>query len=170
MPPIIEPRTLAPSIGDCTTIQLGASCLGRNRGPAGFAAVVKQFSNGEVVQTVLAGTEVESTGIRAEMKAAILGLESDPVPRPHVTWVICPVEFIVVSVQRDLAEWSQSDWTRLNGEPLKNVELWQSLHSLMQARDVRWIVGARDEYAKRQAHVALESLRQSVGTSQGRAA
>ena len=99
-------------------IYTDGSCLG-NPGFGGWAAIV----NNRGAETVLAGTESDTTNNRMELMAAIKGLEA----------LENAEEVTVISDSRYLVNTMSKGWKRK-----ANQDLWADLDELTKQRDIHW--------------------------------
>jgi len=115
------------------TLYTDGACSG-NPGVGGWGAVLIYKS----VEKRMSGAEESTTNNRMELLAIIKGLEA----------LNCPCE---VTVYSDSAyavnsfnmgwvyEWEKNGWKKSDGKPVLNVDLWQSLLSLLNTHRVTFV-------------------------------
>jgi ribonuclease HI len=128
-------RRKAPSEGgrksvSRATIYTEGACLG-NPGPGGWAAIVLQNGKERIVQ----GCRRRTTNSHMELTAAIRGLEALP-PGTTAAIVFSDSEYLVRGMNEWLANWKASG--RLAFRSDANADLWRSLDTLVQNRQVEW--------------------------------
>jgi len=139
-----------------------------NPGPGGWAALIRWGDR----EWVLSGNDPDTTNNRMELHAAAAALALlHGLPWAARSQDRCRVEMYTDSqyLRQGIAEWMEKwvrdDWHTRAGEPVKNQDLWQALHRLVQAHDVswHWLKGHAghplNERADRLATEALRSLR-----------
>jgi ribonuclease HI len=105
-----------------------------NPGVGGWGAILVDSVSGE--RREMSGGADATTNNRMELTAAIESLES--------LRSTCRVELFTDStylrngVSRWMAGWKRNGWRRKDGDPVKNVDLWQRLESATGRHDVRW--------------------------------
>ncbi|MBX5466466.1 MAG: ribonuclease HI [Firmicutes bacterium] len=124
--------------------------------PGGWAAV---FKDGRI----LSGAEPATTNNRMELKAAIAALRHTP-PGAEVI-VYSDSAYVVNAFQQDwFSGWRLRGWRNAKGKPVENLDLWQELLALAEARRVRWVkvAGHRgdpwNERADREAVAAMRRM------------
>lgn len=113
-------------------IYADGACKG-NPGPGGWGAWLSYSGH----EKELWGGEMETTNNRMELTAVIRALEA--LKRQ------CPVKIYTDSayVQKGITEWVHGwkvrNWKTSDKKPVKNVDLWKSLDTLVQQHEVEWI-------------------------------
>lgn len=113
-------------------IYADGACKG-NPGPGGWGAWLSYAGH----EKELWGGEMETTNNRMELTAVIRALEA--LKRQ------CPVKIYTDSayVQKGITEWVHGwkirNWMTSDKKPVKNVDLWKSLDTLVQQHEVEWI-------------------------------
>lgn len=108
------------------------ACKG-NPGPGGWGAWLSYAGH----EKELWGGEMETTNNRMELTAVIRALEA--LKRQ------CPVKIYTDSayVQKGITEWVHGwkvrNWMTSDKKPVKNVDLWKSLDTLVQQHEVEWV-------------------------------
>lgn len=112
-------------------IYTDGSCKG-NPGIGGWGAILKYK---DIIKE-LSGKEVNTTNNRMELLAAIEALSY---LKFH-----CQVELYTDSkylqngINKWLNNWIISNWKRVNKQPVKNKDLWQSLNKLRHKHFIKW--------------------------------
>jgi ribonuclease HI len=112
------------------------ACSG-NPGPGGWGTIVEQ--NG--VRRELSGGQRRTTNNQMELQALIEGLKA-VAPGTSVK-VVTDSEYLTKGITLWLRGWMRNGWKTAAKQPVKNRELWQELHALLQARPhkVEWVRG-----------------------------
>jgi len=110
-----------------TTIYTDGSCLG-NPGPGGWAAIEAGTGGFKVC-----GADHHTTNNIMELTAVIGALEkaSDSGPVTIVT----DSKYVKDGITKWVHSWVKRGWTKADGKPVKNKDLWSKLYRLVQARD-----------------------------------
>jgi len=137
------------------------ACSG-NPGPGGWGAVLTFGAQ----RKELSGGEPATTNNRMELMAAIRALES--LPRPCEADVYTDSAYLRGGITKWLQRWKKNRWKRADGEPVKNLELWQRLEAAAAAQKVHWhsIEGhAGDANNGRADELARQGMRPYLETS-----
>ncbi len=106
-----------------------------NPGPGGWAVILIHPRQTKE----LSGGDPDTTNNRMELTAAIQALSALNQP--------CEIEFYTDSeylrkgITEWIAGWIANGWRRREGKqlkPVKNADLWQALHDLVQRHTIRW--------------------------------
>ncbi len=122
---------------EVVSIFTDGACSG-NPGPGGWAAVLKYKGH----RKEISGGERRTTNNRMELLAIIEGLES--LKRPCTVVVYTDSRYISDAINKGwLTGWKRRGWKRAGNKPLKNMELWKRLASLIRRHKVKfvWIKG-----------------------------
>jgi len=114
------------------------ACSG-NPGPGGWAAILKHPLSQRVKS--LSGGEPQTTNNRMELTAAIEGLRSLKADRRCRVHLISDSEYLILGMTQWIEGWIANNWRRgkkSDSSPVKNVDLWKSLHELAQRHDVTY--------------------------------
>lgn len=117
-------------------IYTDGACSG-NPGPGGWAVILKHPATGKT--TKLSGAERDTTNNRMEMTAAIRGLQALDESKRRRVRLVTDSEYVVLGITQWIHKWIANDWRRgskAGSPPVKNVDLWQSLHELCGRHDV----------------------------------
>ncbi len=138
-----------------------------NPGPGGWGAIVRWDDR----EWVLSGNDPDTTNNRMELQAAAaaLALLDRMLGRCRVR-VYTDSQYLRRGITEWIPGWASRGWRTSMKQPVKNQDLWQTLHRLTQAHDVdwSWLRGHAghplNERADRLATEALRSLKRSPGT------
>lgn len=142
-------------------IHTDGACSG-NPGPGGYGFIIW-----------LLGREVEgskgfeqTTNNIMELQGVIDALTQLPERQDYDITVYSDSQYVCNGFNKKWVQsWKRSGWKKSNGKPVKNVELWKELDSLVSKYGVKfhWVKGHADnEYNNRcdaLAREAIESLR-----------
>ncbi len=122
------------------TIHTDGSCKGNGQDNAqgGWAAVL---DNGKKQLHLSAGVS-DTTNQRMELQAAIEGLKA--VYKQEATIKLyTDSRYVQKGCSEWMPNWKAKDWKTANGKPVKNVDLWQQLDSLLEKLSVtfHWVKG-----------------------------
>ena len=119
-------------------IYTDGACKG-NPGPGGWGALLK--SDG--TQKELFGGELATTNNRMEMLAVIEALTA--LKRPCQVILHVDSQYVLKGMTEWLPGWKARAWKTAAKQPLKNVDLWQRLDTLVNgvghAVEWRWVRG-----------------------------
>ena len=142
------------------------ACRG-NPGPGGWAAILKHIA-GRKIKT-LNGADPNTTNNRMELTAVIEGLRALKTSRRWRVHLISDSEYVLRGLTEWIEGWIANNWRRgrkVNSPPVKNVDLWKTLHALVQQHDltyehVRGHSGhPENEECDRLAAAAIKTLQQ----------
>lgn len=119
-------------------IYTDGACKG-NPGPGGWGVFLKSAD----AQKELFGGELETTNNRMEMMAVIEALTV--LKRPcHVTLYV-DSQYVLKGITEWLSGWKARGWKTAAKQPVKNVDLWQRMDTLVSTSghkiDWRWVRG-----------------------------
>ena len=102
------------------------ACKG-NPGPGGFGVRVR-YPDGRVKE--FGGREAHTTNNRMELRAVIEGLERT---RDEArVLVVTDSEYVRRGITEWVEGWKARDWTRKDGKPVSNRDLWMALDRLLR--------------------------------------
>ena len=142
------------------------ACSG-NPGPGGWAALLKHPAT-ETVKT-LNGGDPATTNNRMELMAVIEGLRSLKATERLRVHLVSDSKYVIKGLTEWINGWIANNWRRgkkSNAPPVKNVDLWQTLHELVGQYDmsyehVRGHTGhPENEECDRLATAAIKAQRQ----------
>lgn len=108
---------------------IDGACLG-NPGPGGFAVIIKEGDE----ETVLVGSEPETTNNRMELKALICALSY--FKEPKRIKVYTDSEYLLRGAVEWLPKWKAQGFRTSEGNPVKNRDLWEEIDRLMSIHKV----------------------------------
>ena len=107
------------------------ACRG-NPGPGGWGAILRSG----VHQKELHGGELDTTNNRMEMMAVIEAVKT--VKEPANLSITTDSKYVLQGMQEWLVQWKKRGWKTASKKPVKNVDLWQKLDSLLADHQVKW--------------------------------
>lgn len=107
-------------------------CSLENPGPGGWAAILTYKGH----EREVVGGEPVSTNNRAELMAAIVGLQA--LKRPSRVKVVSDSQYVVKGMSEWVQGWMRRGWKTASGDPVKNRELWEQLVEAARPHHVRW--------------------------------
>ena len=108
------------------------ACLG-NPGPGGWAALL-HFKEKE---NMISGGEPDSTNNRMELTAVIEGLSA--LKRPCDVTVATDSQYVINGFKEGWVDkWAANGWKTAAKKPVKNQDLWETLHSLVEKHHIKW--------------------------------
>lgn len=126
-----------------------------NPGRGGYAAVL-MFEAGE--PKVIQGAEAETTNNRMELTAPVKALQS---LQDGCRVQLCTdSKYVRDGITEWVTRWQQRDWQTMDGEPVKNMDLWQALLVEIGRHEVswQWVKGhADDKYNNLVDQLAVEA-------------
>ena len=144
-------------------IYTDGACKG-NPGPGGWGVLLKAGGT----EKELFGGELGTTNNRMEMTAVIRALES--LKRPCAVTLFLDSQYVLKGITEWLPGWKARGWRTASRQPVKNVDLWQSLDTLVNqgghSIDWRWVRGHNGDPGNERAD-ALANL--GVEVALGRA-
>lgn len=109
----------------------------RKRGCGAWAYVIHYTdSNWKSCEKCHAQTADRTTNQRMEMIGMIMGLRE--VPQGAKIIAITDSKYLQRGMTEWIAKWKQRNWLTIEGEPVKNKELWVELDRLNQLHDIKW--------------------------------
>lgn len=139
-------------------IYCDGACSG-NPGPGGWGTIVEQ--NG--ARRELSGGHPKTTNNQMELLGMIEGLRA-VAPGTRVK-IVTDSEYVVKGATTWIKGWIRNGWKTASKAPVKNQELWQQLHALLQERPhtIEWVKGhaghAENERCDELARAAIAQLR-----------
>ena len=116
------------------------SCKG-NPGPGGIGAVV--YKDGAIDHTFSQGY-YKTTNNRMELLAIIAVLEKFGDVEHITVWT--DSEYARKGITQWMHGWERKGWRLAGNKPVKNVDLWQRLHALVNDHvEFKWIKGHSNE-------------------------
>lgn len=115
-------------------IATDGACIG-NPGPGGWGFVVMTTDELGVLSVTSGGAQ-HTTNQRMELEAVIRALEAQPTEQPLL--ILTDSEYVQKGITEWIHRWKRRGWKASSRKPVKNLDLWQRLDALNQARYVRW--------------------------------
>ncbi len=112
-------------------IYTDGACKG-NPGPGGWGAWMR-FGEHE---RELFGGERTTTNNRMELTAVIQALSA--LKRPCVIDLYTDSEYVRQGITSWIRGWKQRGWKTADRKPVKNIDLWQALDTLVAGHQVHW--------------------------------
>ena len=107
------------------------ACRG-NPGPGGWGVLLRFGSE----ERQLCGGERETTNNRMELTAVIEALAA--LTRPCDVRLTSDSTYVLKGIQEWLPNWKKRNWKTASKKPVKNVDLWQKLDSLISKHKIDW--------------------------------
>ena len=139
-------------------IHTDGACSG-NPGPGGWGAILAFGDH----KKELKGGEAHTTNNRMELLAAIMALEA--LKSPCRVVLSTDSQYVQKGIGEWLPNWVRRGWKTAAGEPVKNQDLWQRLHSAAAPHRIewKWVKGhaghVENERVDRLARAEAERLR-----------
>ena len=115
------------------SIYTDGACSG-NPGKGGWGAVL--VYNG--TEKEMSGFEAETTNNRMELTAVIEALKA--LKKECDITIYTDSRYVMEGVQEWMPNWKLNGWKTTNKKsPVKNVELWQILDSLLSKHKIKWV-------------------------------
>jgi len=114
------------------------ACSG-NPGPGGWAAILKHPQTGS--SSRISGGTGNTTNNRMELTAVIEGLKLLKPTRKWRVRLVSDSEYVINGLTVWIAGWMANGWRRgkkANSPPVKNADLWQTLHALAGQHDLSY--------------------------------
>jgi ribonuclease HI len=114
-------------------IYTDGACKG-NPGPGGWGALLQAGTN----EKELWGGESQTTNNRMELMAVIEALRA--LKRPCRIELYLDSQYVRQGITEWIHKWKLQGWRTASKQPVKNVELWQTLDELVHGQDhqIRW--------------------------------
>jgi ribonuclease HI len=108
------------------------ACRG-NPGPGGWAAVLMYGD----AQKIITGSTLSTTNNRMELTAAIEALNA--LKRRCAVQLFTDSQYLQKGIQSWLPRWKRRGFRTIDGQPVKNQDLWQQLEHANKRHDVQWM-------------------------------
>lgn len=119
-------------IDEVVDIFTDGACSG-NPGPGGWGAILRYGEK----EKELFGGEPATTNNRMELKAVIEALRQ--LKRPVRVRVHTDSQYVQKGISEWIAGWKRKGWKTASKQPVKNVDLWQSLDQEAGRHQVEWL-------------------------------
>lgn len=136
------------------------ACRG-NPGPGGWGAVLRAGAH----EKKISGAEKHTTNNRMELMAVIKALES--VKNSSKIAITTDSQYVKNGISLWIHGWKKNGWKTSDKKPVKNIDLWQELDTLVQSHDIswHWVRGhtghPENELADELANIAIDNLLKS---------
>lgn len=118
-------------MSETVDIYTDGACKG-NPGPGGWGALLRWGGR----ERELFGGEAATTNNRMELMAVIEALRA--LKRPMDVVVHTDSQYVHKGITEWMRNWKARGWKTADRKPVKNVDLWQQLDTLVSAHRVRW--------------------------------
>lgn len=114
-------------------IYTDGACSG-NPGAGGWGAILRYGT----VEKELSGGESETTNNRMELTAVIEALKA--LKKPCNIALYTDSRYVMDGVNEWMPNWKVNGWRTSNKKtPVKNIDLWQTLESLLEKHKIKWV-------------------------------
>ena len=114
-------------------IYTDGACSG-NPGAGGWGAILRC----QGVEKELSGGEANTTNNRMELTAVIEALKA--LKKPCKIVLYTDSRYVMDGITKWLPNWQINGWRTANKKtPVKNVDLWQTLESLLKNHQIKWV-------------------------------
>ena len=108
------------------------ACSG-NPGAGGWGAILRYGT----IEKELSGGDNDTTNNRMELTAVIEALKA--LKKECEITIYTDSRYVMDGVQQWLPNWKRNDWRTTNKKsPVKNIDLWQELDSLLGQHKINW--------------------------------
>ena len=107
------------------------ACSG-NPGPGGWGAVLMHGKK----RRELSGGEKETTNNRMEMMAVIRSVQV--LNRSCLVHIYTDSTYVMKGMTEWIVSWKKRGWKTAGKKPVKNVDLWQELETVLNGHKVKW--------------------------------
>ena len=136
-------------------IYTDGACIG-NPGPGGWGAILRYGEH----EKELNGGERYTTNNRMELIAAIMSLEA--LKFKCKVDIYTDSKYVQEGITKWIHDWKKKGWRTAHGKPVKNVDLWQRLETIVEQHKVEWhwIRGhSGDRFNERADQLANEGIK-----------
>ncbi|RKZ91858.1 MAG: ribonuclease HI [Candidatus Parabeggiatoa sp. nov. 1] len=137
------------------------ACRG-NPGPGGWGVLLRYKDQ----EKQLYDGELNTTNNRMELMAAIMALES--LTSPYQVRLMTDSQYVKKGITEWIENWIKRGWKTANKQPVKNVDLWQRLHTATQKHQIdwQWVKGhsghAENEIADSLANQGIDKIQRQT--------
>ncbi len=135
------------------------ACRG-NPGPGGWGALLRYRDKEKSIK----GGELDTTNNRMELTATIEALKC--LKQKSQVKLTTDSNYVKNGITVWIHSWLKNNWRTSNKKPVKNADLWQTLHQLNQQHDIEWcwVKGhsghPENDYVDELANRAIDELQQ----------
>ena len=119
-------------MSDLVEIYTDGACKG-NPGPGGWGAVLRLGAHVKELH----GGEAGTTNTSMEMTAVIRAREA--LSRPCRIKLHTDSQYVMKGITAWIVDWKRRGWRTADKKPVKNVDLWQRLDTLVAQHEIEWI-------------------------------
>ncbi|MAJ80859.1 MAG: ribonuclease HI [Porticoccaceae bacterium] len=137
------------------------ACRG-NPGRGGWGVLMRYKS----AEKTFYGGLLDTTNNRMELTAVIEGLKA--LKRNCRVIIVSDSNYVLQGVQEWLPNWKRCDWRRNSKRPVKNIDLWKKLDTVMQGHEItwKWVKGhsghVENERADHLANLGIDDLADEI--------
>ena len=149
---------MAQKMDEFVWIYTDGACKG-NPGPGGWGAWLVY----KVHETEIFGGELGTTNNKMELRAVIEGLRL--LKKPAKVLVYSDSKYVVDGVRKWMPAWKANNWKKKDKKPIKNLDLWKRLDSLINSQlefRIKWVRGHSGDFgnekADKLANLGIRSL------------
>lgn len=114
-------------------IYTDGACSG-NPGAGGWGVILRYGS----IEKELSGGETNTTNNRMELTAVIEALKA--LKKACIITLYTDSRYVMDGVNEWMPNWKVNGWRTTNKKtPVKNIDLWQSLESLLEIHKIKWV-------------------------------
>lgn len=164
----ITPAVVLPA--DTPRLFVRAACRG-NPGPGGWGVVLERnvSTPGRVETTQSSGWEEETTNNRMELVGVIEGLRllgpGRELTAGQGVQLFTASDYVFQGATKWIHGWRRRQWTKKDGQPVANADLWQRLDQLAGQYQVHW-VNAKGEQPAELARALAEAGQLAAAAAQ----
>ena len=126
------------------TIYTDGACSG-NPGKGGYGAVLLYNSNGKIHRKELSEGFFDTTNNQMELLGAIKALSQ--LKGPCNVTLYSDSKYLTDAINKNwLGSWKKNNWKKSDKKPVKNLDLWMEIDSLIKKHNVKfvWVKGHND--------------------------
>ena len=116
-------------------IYTDGACSG-NPGPGGWGVLLEYQQTSKIITKEYFGYEVDTTNNRMELMAAIKAL--DLLKTKCFVSLYTDSKYLQQGITVWIKKWLNNNWQRDKNTPVKNADLWQTLHRHSLVHQISW--------------------------------
>jgi len=140
-------------------VQISTDGSGTSKGAGGWAAVIRFKEE----YREICGSEPEATNNRMELMAVIQALRY--LKRPCQVELTTDSEYVKQGITERLPKWKRYGWTTVDGQPVKNRDLWEQIDAEVRRHssvEILWTPGHADHVDNCRADVLAGAERRKL--------